>query len=79
MTTIPLIACVGMIAGLFWCWGSPRRNERQQHLFSRLCRPRLGPDINETTKRKRPNNKREITEAQAMAHPGGRKIPPWCA
>ena len=54
MTTIQLIACVGMIAGLFMVLGiSPA--EMSDSIFSRLTAApgSIRADINETTKRKK--------------------------
>ena len=53
MTMIQLIACIGMIAGLFMVLGiSPA--EMSDSIFSRLTSARgsIRADINETTKRK---------------------------
>ena len=82
MTMIQLIACIGMIAGFLWCWGSPRRNERQ-HLLPVDCRP---PAASGRISTRRPLKKagffrREITEAPGGAdpYPGVRGSFPWCA
>ena len=67
MTMIQLIACIGMIAGLFMVLGiSPA--EMSDSIFSRLTAApgSIRADINETTKRKKAGFfRREITEAQA--------------
>ena len=69
MTMIQLIACIGMIAGLFMVLGiSPA--EMSDSIFSRLTAApgSIRADINETTKRKKAGFfRREITEAQANA------------
>ena len=68
MTMIQLIACIGMIAGLFMALGiSPA--EMSDSIFSRLTAApgSIRADINETTKRKKAGFfRREITEAQAV-------------
>ena len=68
MTMIQLIACAGMIAGLFMVLNiSPR--EMSESIFSRLTTApgSIRADINETTKRKKAGFfRREITEAQAV-------------
>lgn len=82
MTTIQLIACVGMIAGLFMVLGiSPA--EMSDSIFSRLTAApgSIRADINETTKRKKAGFfRREITEAQAVLAASGRegKFPMVC-
>ena len=67
MTMIQLIACIGMIAGLFMVLHvSPR--ELSDSLFARLTAApgSIRADINETTRRKKAGFlRREITEAQA--------------
>ena len=64
MTMIQLIACIGMIAGLFMVLGiSPA--EMSDSIFSRLTAApgSIRADINETTKRKKAGFfRREITE-----------------
>ena len=68
MTMIQLIACIGMIAGLFMVLHvSPR--ELSDSLFSCLTAApgSIRADINETTRRKKAGFlRREITEAQAV-------------
>ena len=82
MTMIQLIACIGMIAGLFMVLGiSPA--EMSDSIFSRLTSARgsIRADINETTKRKKAGFlRREITEAQAVLAASGRegKFPMVC-
>ena len=82
MTMIQLIACIGMIAGLFMVLHvSPR--ELSDSLFARLTAApgSIRADINETTKRKRAGFlRREITEAQAVLAASGRtdKFPLVC-
>ena len=82
MTTIQLIACVGMIAGLFMVLNiSP--SELCDSIFSRLTAApgSIRADINETTKRKKAGFfRREITEAQAVLAASGRegKFPMVC-
>ena len=70
MTMIQLIACIGMIAGLFMVLHvSPR--ELSDSLFSRLTAApgSIRADINETTRRKKAGFlRREITEAQAVGY-----------
>ena len=74
MTMIQLIACIGMIAGLFMVLHvSPR--ELSDSLFSCLTAApdSIRADINETTKRKKAGYlRREITEAQAVLAVSGR-------
>lgn len=74
MTMIQLIACIGMIAGLFMVLHvSPR--ELSDSLFSCLTAApgSIRADINETTKRKKAGFlRREITEAQAVLAASGR-------
>ena len=74
MTSIQLIACIGMIAGLFMVLHvSPR--ELSDSLFFRLTAApgSIRADINETTKRKKAGFlRREITEAQAVLAASGR-------
>ena len=74
MTMIQLIACIGMIAGLFMVLHvSPR--ELSDSLFSCLTAApgSIRADINETTKRKKAGYlRREITEAQAVLAASGR-------
>ena len=74
MTMIQLIACIGMIAGLFMVLHvSPR--ELSDSLFSRLTAApgSIRADINETTRRKKAGFlRREITEAQAVLAASGR-------
>lgn len=74
MTMIQLIACIGMIAGLFMVLHvSPR--ELSDNLFSCLTAApgSIRADINETTKRKKAGYlRREITEAQAVLAASGR-------
>ena len=74
MTIIQLIACIGMIAGLFMVLHvSPR--ELSDSLFSRLTAApgSIRADINETTRRKKAGFlRREITEAQAVLAASGR-------
>ena len=82
MTTIQLIACVGMIAGLFMVLGiSPA--EMSDSIFSRLTAApgSIRADINETTKRKRPVSfaGRSQKPRRYWPHPGGRENSPWCA
>ena len=82
MTMIQLIACIGMIAGLFMVLGiSPA--EMSDSIFSRLTAApgSIRADINETTKRKKAGFfRREITEAQAVLAASGREGSfPWCA
>lgn len=73
MTMIQLIACIGMIAGLFMVLHvSPR--ELSDNLFSCLTAApgSIRADINETTKRKKAGYlRREITEAQAVLAASG--------
>lgn len=82
MTMIQLIACIGMIAGLFMVLGiSPA--EMSDSIFSRLTAApgSIRADINETTKRKKAGFfRREITEAQAVLTASGRegKFPMVC-
>lgn len=82
MTMIQLIACIGMIAGLFMVLHvSPR--ELSDSLFSRLTAApgSIRVDINETTRRKKAGFlRREITEAQAVLAASGRadKFPMVC-
>ena len=82
MTMIQLIACIGMIAGLFMALGiSPA--EMSDSIFSRLTAApgSIRADINETTKRKKAGFfRREITEAQAVLAASGReeKFPVVC-
>ena len=82
MTMIQLIACAGMIAGLFMVLNiSPR--ELSDSIFSRLTTApgSIRADINETTKRKRAGFfRREISEAQAVLAVSGRegKFPMVC-
>lgn len=82
MTMIQLIACAGMIAGLFMVLNiSPR--EMSESIFSRLTTApgSIRADINETTKRKRAGFfRREISEAQAVLAASGRegKFPLVC-
>lgn len=82
MTMIQLIACIGMIAGLFMVLHvSPR--ELSDSLFSCLTAApgSIRADINETTRRKKAGFlRREITEAQAVLAASGRQTSfPWCA
>ena len=82
MTMIQLIACIGMIAGLFMVLHvSPR--ELSDSLFARLTAApgSIRADINETTRRKKAGFlRREITEAQAVLAASGRADRfPWCA
>ena len=74
MTMIQLIACIGMIAGLFMVLHvSPR--ELSDSLFSCLTAApgSIRADINETTKRKKAGYlRREITEAQVVLAASGR-------
>lgn len=74
MTMIQLIACIGMIAGLFMVLHvSPR--ELSDSLFSCLTAApgSIRADINETTRRKKAGFlRREITEAQAVLAASGR-------
>ena len=74
MTMIQLIACIGMIAGLFMVLHvSPR--ELSDSLFARLTAApgSIRADINETTMRKKAGFlRREITEAQAVLAASGR-------
>ena len=74
MTMIQLIACIGMIAGLFMVLHvSPR--ELSDSLFSRLTAApgSIRADINETTRRKKAGFlRREITEAQTVLAASGR-------
>lgn len=74
MTMIQLIACIGMIAGLFMVLHiSPR--ELSDSLFARLSAApgSIRTDINETTRRKKAGFlRREITEAQAVLAASGR-------
>ena len=74
MTMIQLIACIGMIAGLFMVLHvSPR--ELSDSLFARLTAApgSIRADINETTRRKKAGFlRREITEAQAVLAASGR-------
>ena len=74
MTMIQLIACIGMITGLFMVLHvSPR--ELSDSLFSRLTAApgSIRADINETTRRKKAGFlRREITEAQAVLAASGR-------
>ena len=82
MTMIQLIACAGMIAGLFMVLNiSPR--EMSDSIFSRLTTVpgSIRADINETTKRKKAGFfRREISEAQAVLAVSGRegKFPMVC-
>ena len=82
MTMIQLIACAGMIAGLFMVLNiSPR--EMSESIFSRLTTApgSIRADINETTKRKKAGFfRREISEAQAVLAASGRegKFPMVC-
>ena len=82
MTMIQLIACAGMIAGLFMVLNiSPR--EMSKSIFSRLTTApgSIRADINETTKRKKAGFfRREISEAQAVLAASGRegKFPLVC-
>ena len=82
MTMIQLIACIGMIAGLFMVLGiSPA--EMSDSIFSQLTAApgSIRADINETTKRKKAGFfRREITEAQAVLTASGRegKFPMVC-
>ena len=82
MTMIQLIACIGMIAGLFMVLRiSPA--EMSDSIFSRLTAApgSIRADINETTKRKKAGFfRREITEAQAVLAASGRegKFPMVC-
>ncbi|MGM9586326.1 MAG: type II secretion system F family protein [Candidatus Limivicinus sp.] len=82
MTMIQLIACAGMIAGLFMVLNiSPR--EMSESIFSRLTTApgSIRADINETTKRKKAGFfRREISEAQAVLAASGRegKFPLVC-
>lgn len=82
MTMIQLIACAGMIAGLFMVLNiSPR--EMSESIFSRLTTApgSIRADINETTKRKKAGFfRREISEAQAVLTASGRegKFPMVC-
>lgn len=74
MTMMELLACAGMIAGFFFLLGL-KPVEFTDHLFSFLLRkPRtLKEEINETTRRKKPNLlKREILEAQGVLSMTGR-------
>ena len=68
MTLLQLIACIGMIAGLFMVLGiSP--TEMSDSIFSRLTAApgSIRADINETTKRKKAGFiRRAITDAQAV-------------
>jgi len=74
MTMIQLIACIGMIAGIFMVLHvSPR--ELSDSLFSCLTAApgSIRADINETTKRKKAGYlRREITEAQVVLAASGR-------
>ena len=74
MTMIQLIACIGIIAGLFMVLHvSPR--ELSDSLFFRLTAApgSIRADINETTRRKKAGFlRREITEAQAVLAASGR-------
>lgn len=82
MTMIQLIACIGMITGLFMVLHvSPR--ELSDGLFARLTAApgSIRADINETTRRKKAGFlRREITEAQAVLAASGRadKFPMVC-
>lgn len=82
MTMIQLIACIGMITGLFMVLHvSPR--ELSDSLFARLTAApgSIRADINETTRRKKAGFlRREITEAQAVLAASGRadKFPMVC-
>ena len=82
MTMIQLIACIGMIAGLFMVLHvSPR--ELSDSLFFRMTAApgSIRADINETTRRKKAGFlRREITEAQAVLAASGRtdKFPLVC-
>ena len=82
MTMIQLIACIGMIVGLFMVLHvSPR--ELSDSLFARLTAApgSIRADINETTRRKKAGFlRREITEAQAVLAASGRtdKFPLVC-
>lgn len=73
MTMIQLIACIGMIVGLFMVLHiSPR--ELSDGIFTRLTAApgSIRADINETTKRKKAGFvRREITEAQAVLAASG--------
>ena len=81
MTMIQLIACIGMIAGLFMVLGiSPA--EMSDSIFPADCCPgSIRADINETTKRKKAGFfRREITKPRrCWPHPGVRGSSPWCA
>lgn len=82
MTMIQLIACIGMIVGLFLLLNiSPR--EMSDSIFSRLTSApgSIRADINETTKRKKAGFfRRMITESQAVLAASGRegKFPMVC-
>ncbi len=83
MTTVLLIACIGMITGSFILMGlSPQ--EFTASVFSRLTdKPRsIRDEINEATRRKRHSYlRREIIEAQAVLKVTGRekRFPMLCA
>lgn len=82
MTMIQLIACIGMIAGLFMVLHvSPR--ELSDSLFSCLTAApgSIRADINETTKRKRQGTSgvRSPRRRRSWQPPDGQTGSPWCA
>ena len=83
MTTVLLIACIGMIAGFFILFGiSPM--EFTENIFKKfMSKPRsIKDEINETTKRKKVSFlRREIMEVQEILKVTGRekRFPMLCA
>lgn len=82
MTMIQLIACIGMIAGLFMVLHvSPR--ELSDSLFARLTAApgSIRADINETTRRKRRGSSavKSPRHRRSWQPPDGQTGSPWCA
>lgn len=82
MTMIQLIACIGIIAGLFMVLHvSPR--ELSDSLFARLTAApgSIRADINETIRRKRRvfSGVRSPRRRRYWQHPDGQTSSPWCA
>lgn len=82
MTMIQLIACIGMIAGLFMVLHVSLR-ELSDSLFARLTAApgSIRADINETTRRKKRgfSGVRSPRRRRSWQPPGGQTSSPWCA